>query len=515
MEQIERLFSEKPEIIIVHVADTYFIEETKVYDKIDLPGFARFNSLLHSIKSHPVVEENEIPVIILHGGDFLFPSLMSANFDGKQMIDVMNACKFDYCTFGNHDFEQGNKTLHSRMSEAEFDIICSNIKESGSNNIGIKDYVICKDKEGLPFAAIIGIAGKATLAKARQNDFEVSEIESALKAVIKTIEKKYDTVSHLIILSHMSNCEDVKLQDWCKSDWNKFVYILGGHDHNNLLRYDDRHAKSILVKGESNCRTVQVIGLKKEDSKRNHLPENIVVMNSAQLSEFTPDPQLMVKVSRWEKDLKQILDEPRSDQIVKKFPQGTVLDGTELQLRKGSTNFGNFIADCMQSFADSDIAFINSGHFRGDRKIGNELRKSNLRRMFVLDKKDLVVKISMSKRECVDFLKHAYSEEGRGKILQISKDTQKALQKSKNEDILTVATLWDMIRTNDDGFTTILANSRKKSIEEITSEAQDQIIRNSSIFDILEKSSDVKYDSATRISVESFEEFLTHTENEP
>ena len=139
MDQIRKLFSENPEIVIVHVADTYFIEETKVYDKIDLPGFARLNSLLHSIKSHPIIQKNKTPVIILHGGDFLFPSLMSANFEGKQMIDVMNSCEFNYCTLGNHDFEQGNKTLYSRMSEASFEVICSNIKDSRNDNIKIKD----------------------------------------------------------------------------------------------------------------------------------------------------------------------------------------------------------------------------------------------------------------------------------------------------------------------------------------------------------------------------------------
>ena len=515
MEQIEKLFSENPEIIIVHVADTYFIEETKVYDKVDLPGFARFNSLLHSIKSHPIIQKNKTPVITLHGGDFLFPSLMSVNFEGRQMIDVMNLCRFDYCTLGNHDFEQGNEILYSRMSEANFDVICANIKDSRNNDMRIKRHVICNDKKGLPFAAIIGIAGKATLEKARQNDFETNSMESELKKEIQKIKKNYSTVSHLIILSHMSNREDVKLQEWCKSNWDGFTYILGGHDHNDLLNYDDKHPKSILVKGESNCRTVQIVGLKKEDgmTDKNHLPQNIVIMKSSQLSEFTPDSQLQKKVSRWETNLKQILDEPNSDRIIKKFPEQTVLDATELQLRKGSTNFGNFIADCMQKFTDSDIAFINSGHFRGDRKIGNELKTSNLRRMFVLDKKDLLVKISMSKKECVDFLKHAFSEEGRGKILQISKDTQKILEKSRDKDIVSVVTLWDMIRTNDDGFTTILANSRKKSVKEITAEMQNQIIPNSSIFDILEKSSDVEYDSAIRISVSSLEEFLRNIEN--
>ena len=519
MNQIKKILSKNPETIIIHVADTYFIEETKVYGKVDLPGFARFYSLVNGIKSHSVIKDNKIPVLILHGGDFLYPSLMSTYFEGKQIVDVMNSCEFDYCTLGNHEFDQGNKILCSRISEANFEIICANIKESRNDNsnsrIKIRDYVICNDKDNVPFVAIIGVAGRATLEKAMQNGFETSSVELSLKRVIDAIKKKYDTITHLIVLSHMSNKEDVNLEDWCKSRWDGFIHILGGHDHNNVLKYNEKNSKSVLVKGESNCRTVQIIGLEKKLNLKNtnYLPESITVMDCTQLSNIDPNPELEKKILGWETDLKKYLDEPNSDKIIEKFSQGTILDATELQLRKGSTNFGNFIADCLQSFADSDIAFINSGHFRGDRKIGNILKKSDIRRIFVLDKKDLLVKISLSRKECIDFLKHAYSEEGRGKILQISKCTQKILQKSRDEDILSVVTLWDMIRTNDDGFTTILADNRKQSIEKIISHMQDQIIPNSSIFDILENSSDVKYDPTSRISVKGFEKFLRDVEN--
>ena len=97
--------------------------------------------------------------------------------------------------------------------------------------------------------------------------------------------------------------------------------------------------------------------------------------------------------------------------------------------------------------------------------------------------------------------------------MQISKNTQEILQNSRDAKILSVVTLWDMIRTNDDGFTTILADSRKQTTDQIISEIQNQIIPNSSIFEILGNSSDVQYDPATRISVKDFEEFLKNIEN--
>ena len=186
-----------------------------------------------------------------------------------------------------------------------------------------------------------------------------------------------------------------------------------------------------------------------------------------------------------------------------------MLNATELDLRKGSTNFGNFIADCMSEFTKSDLAFVNSGHFRGDRKMGSAIKLSDLRRVFVLDKKDALVKITMTNAECKEFLKHAYSEEGRGKVLQVSKNVIKVLQKSTQKDKFTVVMLWDMLKTDDDGFTTILANSRKTTVSKLQSKLKKHIISNSSLFDVIRLSSkDVKYDSKIRMSVNSFKNYF-------
>jgi len=508
MDKIEKLLTKNPEIILIHVTDTYFIEESKTNNEVDLPGFARFHSLVDYIKSNPTVQKNRIPVFVLHGGDFLYPSLMSVYFKGRQMVEILNICEFDYCTLGNHDFDGGIKSLKERMSEALFEIVCTNIKTpKKDSSLQISDYVICKDKHNQPFAAMTGIVGKATLRKAKQNGLGITPIESSLKQIVVNIKKNYPKINHLIILSHMSNKEDMGLERWLERNWNGYVYLLGGHDHNEVLQYSEENPKSILLKGQSNCRTVQIIGISKclDFKKTFHLPEHVVVMNSTELSKFHPESETQGKIKQWEFELKKHLDEPESDRIIKQFKANTILDATELQLRKGSTNFGNFIADCVQDFANSDIALINSGHFRGDRKIGNILRLSDLRRIFVLDKKDTLVKITMTSKECRQFLNHAYSEEGRGRILQISKNTLKVLQESKPKDKFSVTMLWDMLKTNDDGFTTILADSRKTTIYNITSKLKKYIILNSSLFDVVEKSSKhVEYDSSIRSSVEKF-----------
>ena len=511
--KINGLLAKNPVAILIHVTDTYFIEESRVNGITDLPGFARFCSLIESIRTNPTVQKNKIPVLVLHGGDFLYPSLMSIYFQGRQMVDVMNMCGFDYCTLGNHDFDGGIDSLKERISEASFEITCANIKNPKKEDIlKISDYVICHDENNKPYAAITGVAGKATLRKAEQNGFAITDTNSSLSQTITNIKNNHPQINHLIILSHMGNEEDIKLERWLGRNWGGFLYLLGGHDHNEVMQYSSKSPKAILLKGQSNCRTVQVVGIPKYFDLKNsrQIPEHVVVINSAELSEFHPDFKMQECVKRWETDLEEYLNEQKSDRVVKRFKKSIVLDATELQLRKGSTNFGNFIADCILDFTESDIAFINSGHFRGDRKIGSILRLSDLRRVFVLDKKDTLVKITMTQKECVKFLRYAYSEEGRGKILQTSKNAIKILHESQPEDILSVTMLWDMLKTNDDGFATILAQSRKTTVNSITSKLKKYIIPDSSLFYVVEESSKhTQHDPSMRISVEKFSDILT------
>jgi len=513
-EKLKKLLAKNPESILVHVTDTYFIEESKVNGNVDLPGFARFSSLMESIRSSHVAQKNKIPVLVLHGGDFLYPSLMSIYFHGRQMVDAMNLCEFDCCTLGNHDFDGGAYSLKTRMSEASFEITCTNIKNPTREEIlKISDHVICHDGDNKPFAAITGVAGKATLRKAEQNGFVTTDAASSLRQTISKIKNNHPKINHLIVLSHMDNDEDANLKRWLDRNWDGYMYLLGGHDHNEVMQHSDKAPKSILLKGQSNCRTVQIVGIPRYPDLKNptQLPEHVVVVNSAELSGFHPEPKMNEHVRQCEEKLEVYLNEQKSDRIVKRFEKDTVLDATELQLRKGSTNFGNFVADCILDFAESDIAFVNSGHFRGDRKVGNILKLSDLRRIFVLDKKDTFVKVTMTQKECIKFLRHAYSEEGRGKILQVSKDAVKILQESKPEDRLSVTMLWDMLKTNDDGFTALLAQCRNTTVNDITSKLKKCIIRDSSLFDVVEKSSKhAEYDPSVRISVEKFADVFIH-----
>jgi len=85
------------------------------------------------------LEEQYGDVLLLHAGDFLFPSLLSRKYRGEQMIDVLNQLDGDpdaddplmFIAIGNHEFEKHRlkfaAMVKSRMDESQFDWVSSNI----------------------------------------------------------------------------------------------------------------------------------------------------------------------------------------------------------------------------------------------------------------------------------------------------------------------------------------------------------------------------------------------------
>jgi len=465
------LISKNSEEIIIHLTDTYFLKESKIGKEIDLPGFSRIYKIIEIFSKNLLTKR----ILLLHSGDFLFPSLLSNFFKGKQMIDILNQCGLNYCTLGNHDFDGGYEILKKRIGESKFKYIITNLQAPKNISKNILQYDIWPKKS--PKVAILGIAGKMTIDKAKENRFKAENQRESLKCTLSEVEEKFPDVKLLVTLSHMGDAEDLQLKKQLNSLWPHNSIILGGHDHNQLISFNKKSEKCMLVKGQSNARTLQIIILdNKITSKNQDLKKNLILLGSKDYGEFPNSSQIDQKIESWFKKLKKQNKLP-TNKIIKKFSKGVILDGTEVSLRKGTTNFGNFVSDCLKNYTNTDIAMINSGHFRGDRLFAEKLSVLDLFFTFVMEERGNIMVTQLTKKECVLFLKHAYNDVGKGKILQFSKNTLSILKKTKNNEMLSVALISDMIYSNENGFGRILAKNRKISITKLRKLLEKDIVK--------------------------------------
>ncbi|MBT8172774.1 MAG: metallophosphoesterase, partial [Nitrosopumilus sp.] len=212
----------KNSLVIVHITDTYFLKESKIGNKIDLPGFARIYGVLELL-SKKFEEEN---ILFLHGGDFLFPSFLSNHYKGKQMIDILNQCRLDYCTLGNHDYDGGSKILEKRIHESKFKYLITNLIPPKNISKKILQYDVWPKKN--PQIAIVGISGKMTATKATENGFKIKDMKKSLHSTLNKIKKKFPEINLLAVLSHMGDSEDIDLKKNLNNMWSGNSIVFGG-----------------------------------------------------------------------------------------------------------------------------------------------------------------------------------------------------------------------------------------------------------------------------------------------
>ena len=71
----------------------------------------------------------EKPSLLVASGDMIQGDNWANFFQGKSVIDLMNAMRFDAMSVGNHEFDYGYEILKERIREANFPVL-------GANEIG-------------------------------------------------------------------------------------------------------------------------------------------------------------------------------------------------------------------------------------------------------------------------------------------------------------------------------------------------------------------------------------------
>jgi hypothetical protein len=199
-------------------------------------GLARVATVRHRL-------DDQGPVIFVLAGDVLSPSLMSKYFGGAQMVDVLNAAKLDYATFGNHEFDLELDTLEARIAASNFKWISSN----------------CTLANGAPFPKVlpwdtvrvsghkVGLFG-LTLQGSYPATYRCSNPDTAARRVVETLGS--EGVDLIVGITHQTVQADRDLL----AREPRIDLILGGHEHEAL---DSTVSGRHVAKADANARSAQ------------------------------------------------------------------------------------------------------------------------------------------------------------------------------------------------------------------------------------------------------------------
>lgn len=357
-------------LTFVHLNDTYRVDAVEEGDR---GGFSRVASLVRAL------EAAGHDVRILHGGDFLYPSLESQLWEGEQMIEAMNFLDNLaplYAVPGNHEFDpRTSAPLIERVRESRFDWLGDNIGfDTGAADVDgdLKETFTFRsgDRTIGIFALTVKPADGGNLRD--YTPFAAGSYTESAERAIEALEQK--GVDLIIGLTHLHLDDDLAIAR-LKARHPKFMFIVGGHEHEP--EYAPGSADSAAVmKGASNARTVWQIDVFFDGREPRLAAEMIELDTSIPLDEAYQEI-----ATKWRSRLLELMPflEARVGEAA------VPLDGREVAVRNGDSNWGMFIADQMRSaFGQplADLAFVNSGTLRIDDFIADDITFEDIGRTF-------------------------------------------------------------------------------------------------------------------------------------
>jgi 5'-nucleotidase len=322
-------------------------------------------------------------VLMLHGGDILFPSLLSRLYDGEQMIDVLNALDdrpldFDplmFAAFGNHEFEKSRLSeagiLAARVRQAQFTWFGSNLRfASAPDGLPLIGGANVVDSKVVRVGGVsVGLFGLTTNIKVPDYILRIDEPIEVARSLSRLLRAQGAEV--VIAVTHLPLSEDKRLLQELGADGPDL--IIGGHEHTRQIA---EVGGRIVIKADADAVSASVVEVGFNTQGKPTFAHHYLELQDATPS---PDPLMAARVDDW------MARHARAFCKLQKPPEppaclddllahaAVELVAEEIEIRSYETNFGNWIADqALAAFRaeGAQVAFVNGGSLRLNQNIG-------------------------------------------------------------------------------------------------------------------------------------------------
>jgi 5'-nucleotidase len=403
------------ELIVVQLNDIYRLDAVRAGTR---GGLARVVSLIRQLKN----QNPQVPVIVLHAGDFLSPSLESSVFHGNQMIDAMNFIHGIaplYVVPGNHEFDYEDDEqayLSDALQKSKFQWVVSNVER---NNLSLLSALRTHTSQHVvvTFGKVkLGIFGLTLDGAHDGEDRSYGAISGDYAGIARQeIEYLEGQGADLIVgLTHLNMGDDQELAK-LKQQHPRFLWIAGGHEH-SLDREPGWSGGALITKGDSNARTVWKVSVLKNGQNVELHEESIPIDRSVPADPaFTQDIENFYRMK-----LRNV--RPYLDTVISNIPN-RCYDGTEEAVRDRESDWGDYLTDTMRKVypgMNVDVAVLNGGSIRLDDTICDRITFENLERTFAYPAPVVLIKLKGEELRKYILEESVGSKRGDGRFLQIS-----------------------------------------------------------------------------------------------
>ncbi|KLI57869.1 bifunctional metallophosphatase/5'-nucleotidase [Brachyspira hyodysenteriae] len=372
---------ESGNLIIIHMNDTHGKDE----EENGKYGAARRAAYIKQVKS---TNDN---VLILHAGDTITGSILSAVLKGDDEVRIMNKLGVAAAAVGNHFIDYGLDNFNKIMEKRNFPTLSVNLKNKYYNSYYAKPYMVTNINRIK--VAIVGVTVKNAGYNPQYSQNLVFEDEiQSLKKFISEIPLN-TTNDVTILLSHAGYNVDIEIANAMP---NTFDVIIGGHTHTVLYNANIVNGTPIVQAG-SYGQYLGNINLYTDNGNILNFDYKLVPMDQ----KIKQDPDMLALVNEIKDEAVQL----SSEKI------GTLsedLNYNVTTIRSKSTSLGNIVCDLiLDSNQDTDKAemvFINAGGIRAGLTKGN-ITLANIISVSPYDNE--VILVTLTGKDILDLLKMA------------------------------------------------------------------------------------------------------------
>lgn len=339
------------------------------------------------------------------GGDLLSPSLASNVTKGQHMLEFANALGFDAAVLGNHEFDFGTANLSKRLKDSRFPWLVANMSHHGESLAALRPHII-KEVGGIKIG-LFGILTTKTAHLSAHGDITLTpELPAAQSAADDLRREGADIV---IALTHLGLAQDLELARNVKG----VDVILGGHDHDPVGTVENG---VLVLKAGADAHWLAVVDLsidRNAESKAVTIapPEWRFVSTAG----IPPSPRLAPLVRAQDDLFGATLDHPLGH-------LGSPMDSRTTLVRTEETAIGNLIADALRSRLSTDIAFINGGGIRANRRYAAGMALTLRHLLTEMPFGNVIMAEEVSGAQLLEILEHGLSgiEDKAGRFPQVS-----------------------------------------------------------------------------------------------
>ena len=385
---------------ILQVNDVYKIEGLEGGQS---GGLAR----LRAYRKH--LESDGTPVLVLHAGDALYPSVMSKYLEARPMVDVLNrldgdANAFDprlVVTFGNHELDPSTPdVLLARLNDSQFHWIATNTFRCNpecNQRFPKTEDLIVEDLGGTR----VGLFG--LLYPTKKSYAQTTDVKAAARDAVAKLRARGARV--VIGITHEDMGDDRTLV----SEVPGIDLVIGGHDH---LFLQDRVGTTWITKADADVKSLIVYDI----TVPAHGPIATTPVRVVVDSTIPKDPDVDAAVQRWMTALGEKLGGNETIGYTK-----FLLEGVEPAVRGRETALGNLLADVARAQMQTDVAVINGGGIRiNDNIPPGPITTYDMEGIFYYSNR--LVAFTATGQQLLDMLRNSVSrvDAGDGRFLQVS-----------------------------------------------------------------------------------------------